>query len=154
MLNVFETGEETFRLSNSRDEEIGWVKGGALGLSGFSTEEVAIESAVRGSDALLAYLDRVSGSSQVADAAKGSVKLVNDGAYEWVTRGKTLLARLYRPNEAARNRQFSGYAVEFVLPSYVRSGTVISAAQVVYHAVFGSSNSRKSASAPQPVAAG
>jgi hypothetical protein len=147
MLNVFETGEDTFRLSNSRDEEIGWVRGGALGLSGFSSEEAAVEAAVRGSSALLAYLDRVSGTTEAAEAAKGKVEIVNDGTTEWVTRGKTQLARLYRPQSDGGN-----YSVEFTLPSYVRSGTVISAAQVVYHAVFRAPNAGAGSSSSHAVA--
>lgn len=135
MLNVFETGEESFRLSNSNDEEVGWIRGDALGFTGFDTEDAAIAAALRGGDALRGYLERLSGTSEVIEESKGKVKLVHDGAYEWVTRGSTQLARLYRPEPDSAQRKRGVFAVEFVLPSYVRSGTVISAAQVVYHAV-------------------
>lgn len=157
MLSVFETGEDTFRLSNSKDEEVGWVRAGALGFTGFPDESTATEAALRGSDALTAYLERLSGSSEPVESSSGRVKIVHDGAYEWITRGSVPLARLYRPDRDAAQRKRGSFAVEFVLPSYVRAGTVISAAQVVYHAVTRVSDAKNGAAAKArstPAAAG
>lgn len=133
MLSVFETGEATFRLSNARDEEVGWIRDGALGFGRLESEQQAIRAAVAGSDALAAYLERVAGASEHAERKDGPVKVVNDGTYEWVVRGSTQLARLYRPEGDARTR--GTFSVEFVLPSYVKDGTAIAAAQVVHHAI-------------------
>lgn len=135
MLSVFETGDATFRLSNSRDEEVGWIKGGALGFGRLPTEADAIEAALAGGDALAGYLDRLSGASQPSERSTGKVKVVHDGAYEWVTRGGTPIARLYRPDRDPAQRKQGTFAVEFVLPSYVKDGTTIAAAQVVHHAI-------------------
>lgn len=143
MLSVFETGDDSFRLSNSKDEEVGWIRGRALGMSGLSGEQAAIAAAVAGGDALAGWLERQSGNSEEIIRSSGRVKIVNvpgtvevDAAAEvkpadedWVVRGKERIARLYTDESGG------GYAVEFLLPSYVRSGTVISAAQVVYNAV-------------------
>lgn len=136
MLNIFETGEASFRLSNSRDENVGWIRGAALGFDGFGTEEAAIAAAVAGSDALTAYVDRIVGSSNARESKGGRLKVTHDGAYEWVTRGATPLARLYRPerDHTQRDRRRT-FAVEFVVPSYVKAGALISASQVVHHAI-------------------
>jgi len=136
MLSVFETGEASFRLSDRHDEDVGWIRGAALGFDGFGSEADAIAAAVAGSQALAGYLDRLSGATQPSGRTTGRVRLVHDGAYEWVSRGSTPLARLYRPErdlpQRSRRRTF---AVEFVLPSYVKSGSAISASQVLYHAI-------------------
>ena len=46
MLSVFETGEATFRLSDARDENVGWIRGNAVGFDGFEDESHAIEAAL------------------------------------------------------------------------------------------------------------
>ena len=143
MLSVFETGDDSFRLSNAKDEEVGWIRGRTLGMSGLAGEQAAIAAAVAGGEALAGWLERQSGISEesVESAARvkvvsvpGTVEVDDDASVkpadeDWVVRGKQRIARLYA------NQSDGSYAVEFLLPSYVRSGTVISAAQVVYNAV-------------------
>jgi hypothetical protein len=87
MLSVFETGEASFRLSNRHDEDVGWIRGAALGFDGFATEADALAAAVAGSSALADYLERLTGSAGVGaratGSARGRVHVVHDGAYEW-----------------------------------------------------------------------
>ena len=135
MLSVFETGEASFRLSDRHDEDVGWIRGGTLGFDGFASEADAIAAAVAGSEALRRHLDRINGSVQPTPAPTGRTRVVHDGAYEWVSRGTAPLARLFRPARAGAPPKHRGHAVEFVLPSYVKAGSVITAAQVVHHAI-------------------
>ena len=135
MLNVFETGEASFRLSDRHDADVGWVRDGAMGFGGFATEADAIEAALAGSEALRAHLDRLTGAIRAGAGPKGRVRLVHDGAFEWVARGTVPLARLLRPAADGAPPRRHDFAVEFVLPSYVRAGAVIGAAQVAHHAI-------------------
>ena len=132
MLNVFETGDGSFRLASQRDEDVGWIRGDALGFGGIPTEADAIAAAVAGNQALTGYLERTLGASYPATPTTGRVKLAHDGAYEWVSRGPVPLARLYRPVGDDTGR---GFGVEFVLPSYVKEGALISLAQIIHHAI-------------------
>ena len=159
MLSVFETGEASFRLSNRHDEDVGWIRGAALGFDGFATEADALAAAVAGSSALADYLERLTGSAGVGaratGSARGRVHVVHDGAYEWVTRGKVPLARLYRPERDSTERQRRRtFAVEFVLPSYVRAGAAVSASQVLYRAIASSTTAEVPVGAPADAPAG
>ncbi|HEU4629992.1 MAG TPA: hypothetical protein VFS08_09595 [Gemmatimonadaceae bacterium] len=137
MLSIFETGEASYRLANQRDEDVGWIRGSALGFDGFATEREALDAAVAGSEALTGYIERLTGASlRSDDRPDGRVRLAHDGAYEWVTRGVEPLARLYRPErDHPQPRRRRTFGVEFVLPSYVKPGAAVSASQVVYHAI-------------------
>ncbi|HEX5580126.1 MAG TPA: hypothetical protein VFX39_01025 [Gemmatimonadaceae bacterium] len=136
MLNIFETGDESFRLADQLDVNVGWVRGSALGFDGFETEADATAAAVAGGEALAGYLERLTGSSQRAEEGGGRVRVAKDGPQEWVVRGATRLARLFRPDgDDALDRRRDTFGVEFVLPSYVKPGAAISAAQVVHKAI-------------------
>lgn len=138
MLSIFETGEASFRLADQWDEDVGWIRGSALGFDGFATEHEALEAALAGSEALAGYIERLTGTGPRLDRPEGHVRLAHDGAYEWVTRGAELLARLYRPErDHAERRRRRTFGVEFVLPSYVKPGAAVSASQVVYRAIAG-----------------
>ncbi|HEX6630047.1 MAG TPA: hypothetical protein VF048_03110 [Gemmatimonadaceae bacterium] len=135
MLSIFDTGDSSFRLANQRDEDVGWIRASAIGFDGFATEPEALAAAVAGSEALAGYIERLTGSAREA-RSDGRVRLVHDGAYEWVTRGLEPLARLYRPErDHPEHRRRRTFGVEFVLPSYVKPGAAISAAQVVFKAI-------------------
>ena len=135
MLSIFDTGDSSFRLANQRDEDVGWIRASAIGFDGFATEPEALAAAVAGSEALAGYIERLTGSTRES-RPDGRVRLVHDGAYEWVTRGVEPLARLYRPErDHPEHRRRRTFGVEFVLPSYVKPGAAISAAQVVYKAI-------------------
>src|SRR5687768_15968922 len=61
MLQVFETAETSFRLSDGQGRDVGWIRGTAFGFGGFATEKDAIAAVVAGSHALSAYLARTFG---------------------------------------------------------------------------------------------
>lgn len=136
MLNIFETGDESFRLSDRNDVDVGWIRGSALGFDGFETEADALAAAVAGSDALAAFLERLTGAILEPEKNRGRIRVKQEGTQEWVVRGTVSLARLYRPgaSDVAGSRRQS-FGVEFVLPSYVKPGAAISASQVVHRAI-------------------
>ena len=135
MLSVFETGEASFRLSDRHDEDVGWIRGGTLGFDGFDTEADAVAAALAGSEALRGHLERVTGAAQPTIPPNARARVVHDGAYEWVSLGSLPLARLFRPGREGTAPRRRGHAVEFVLPSYAKSGLAITAAQIVHHAI-------------------
>jgi hypothetical protein len=137
MLQVFETAEASFRLSDGQGRDVGWIRGTAFGFGGFATEEEAIEAALVGSGALSAYLERSFGQPAATTVPGAPVSLVHDGAWEWVSRGMRPLARLHRPDPARAliDPRERSYRIEFVLPSYVRAGATIGAAQLVHREI-------------------
>lgn len=136
MLKVFETGEESFQLIDARGKDVGWIRGSALGFGGFPTEPEAISAAVAGGSALSTYLQRSFGASTMPSDSGAPLRLVHDGAYDWISRGSHPLARLFRPGVWRNGDGHDGsYRVEFVLPSYARAGSAISAAQQVHRAI-------------------
>src|SRR5690606_34780237 len=99
MLTVFDTGESSFRLANRHDEDVGWIRGNAVGFSGLPDESAAMKAALAGADTLAAYLERTGGPGSAPERSRGRVKIVQDGAVEWVNRGPQSLARLLRPTD-------------------------------------------------------
>ena len=87
MLSIFDTGDSSFRLANQRDEDVGWIRASAIGFDGFATEPEALAAAVAGSEALAGYIERLTGSAPRFAPTSGRVRLVHDGAYEWVSDG-------------------------------------------------------------------
>lgn len=138
MLKVFETAEESFRLVDARGKDVGWIRGSALGFGGLQTEKEAIAAAVAGSSALASYLQRSFGASAMPSDPGAPLRVVHDGAYDWISRGSQPLARLFRPGTARNGDGHDGsYRVEFVLPSYARAAAAIGAAQQVHRAIDG-----------------
>lgn len=136
MLKVFEIAEESFQLVDGRGKEVGWIRGSALGFSGLLTEKEAIAAAVAGSSALGTFLQRSFGAPATPPDPGAPLRVVHDGAYDWVSRGSHPLARLYRPGTARNGDGHDGsYRVEFVLPSYARAAAAIGAAQQVHRAI-------------------
>jgi hypothetical protein len=61
------------------------------------------------------------------------LRLVHDGAYEWISDGEKPLARLIRAAfDAAIDKPRS---IEFVFPSYVNDGVLVSSAHVMVGAL-------------------
>lgn len=131
MLTVFDTGEASFRLANRNDEDVGWIRGNAVGFSGLTDEAAAMKAAVAGAETLAAYLERTGGPGSVPPRSGGRLKLVSDAAGEWVSRGSSQLARLIRPSDD----QGETYAVEFLLPSHLKAGGAIGVSQILHTAI-------------------
>jgi hypothetical protein len=63
------------------------------------------------------------------EPALDQLRLVHDGAYEWISDGMSPLARVLRP--PADRAVAAGLAIEFVLPSYASEGVAVAAAQLM-----------------------
>ena len=117
MLQILPQGDDVYHLVESGSRHIGWIRGAAIRIGAFATERQAITGALHGARVLDAYLrggptrrtppaDGVGddiGADEIADAgapgrgARPDVRLVHDGAYEWIVVGRRPLARLIRP---------------------------------------------------------
>ncbi|MHB1225244.1 MAG: hypothetical protein ACYC2G_14550 [Gemmatimonadaceae bacterium] len=131
MLTVFDTGEASFRLANRNDEDVGWIHGNVVGFGGLPDEATAIKAAVAGAETLAAYLERTGGPGSAPPRSNGRLKIVSDGAGEWVSRGSSQLARLIRPSAD----QGEAYAIEFLLPSHLKAGGAIGVSQILHTAI-------------------
>ena len=136
MLKVYETTDDGFDLLDALGERVGTIRGSALCFGGLTSEGDAIAAAIDGSRALATYLQRSFGASGEPPDEAAPIRLVHDGAYEWVARGTRPLARLLRPRTGrGADGPRDDWRVEFVLPSYVRAGALIGAAQQLHRAI-------------------
>ena len=144
MLTVFDTGEASFRLANRKDEDVGWIRGNAVGFGGLPDESSAMKAALAGAQTLAAYLERTGGPGSAPPRSTGRLKIVQDGTAEWVNRGSHPLARLLRPSDD----QPDAFAIEFVLPSHLKAGGAIGVSQILHTAITNELGSAVSAAKP------
>lgn len=128
MIRIHSEGEHRYRLERADGRDIGWIRGRTIGFGGIRTEAQAIgavRSVVPVFDATLRR-HYFGWPVRVTDGA--ALRLVHDGAYEWVSMGVQPLARLHRPQAS---RSHGDFAIEFVLPSYASDGAAVSVAPAV-----------------------
>jgi hypothetical protein len=133
MIRVLADGEQRHRLEDAEGRLIGWIRRRAVGFRGFASERDAITAAVDGWRALESVLRREYAGWPRFEPAFDELRLVHDGAHEWISDGRTPLARLIRP--PADGGSDGSFAIEFVLPSYASEGVAIAAAQVLARAL-------------------
>ncbi len=134
MLSVHADGENRYRLEHATGESIGWIRGRAIGIIGLRTERDALRAAVTGARAMQAALRRQYPGWPQHEPAYDALRLVHDGAYEWVSDGLTPVARLVR---LAPARSFEGpFGLEFVLPSFASEGVAMVVAQALGSALL------------------
>lgn len=135
MIRFLGDGDGKYRLVNAGDEEVGWIRGRVIGFRGFDSEEHAVAAAVVGAEALGAFLERQTGRRHLPEPAE-PLRLVHDGAHEWISDGRVPVARLSRPPTSAAGGDASGsFAIEFVLPMAATEATAIHAAGRVHAAI-------------------
>jgi hypothetical protein len=146
MLRFLGDGDGKYRLVNVGDQEVGWIRGRVIGFRGFDTEEDAVASAVAGAEALGAYLEQQTGRRHLPEPS-GPLRLVHDGAHEWVSDGRIPVARLNRPPTSAVGTSAgdASFAIEFVLPMAATEATAIHAAGRVHAAIVRAAAGRASA---------
>ena len=132
MINVFADGENRHRLEDASGAEIGWIRGRVIGFRGVRTEKDARTAVVSAFPRLEAALRQHFPGWPHHELSLDRVRIVMDGAYEWIADGNLPLARLHRPSSASDRELF---ALEFVLPSYASEGVTISVAQVLARAL-------------------
>lgn len=134
MFKVFMDGNDgKLRLENERGQRVGWIWGQAIGFSGLPTANAARLAAVRAWPALETTLLRDYPGRVGRPINKSNVRVVYDGAYEWVADGNRPLARLLPPN-THRNSEDS-FALEFLVPSYATHHVTIAAAHAMWEAL-------------------
>jgi hypothetical protein len=134
MFKVFIDGsDDRLRLEDSVGRKVGWIHGSTIGFGGLASETMAREAAIEGWLSLEKALQRGYPGRIARGVDKSNVRLVHDGAYEWIADGIRPLARLLRPG-TTRNTDRS-FALEFLVPSHATQHVTIAAAQAVLEAL-------------------
>jgi hypothetical protein len=163
MLQILAQGDDVFRLVERGGQPVGWVRGTTIRVGAFATEREALQAAVRGSGVVDEYLR--GGPHRSAASDEGSrtgvprdIRLIHDGAYEWIVAARHPIARLIRPRvprrvervpDAAPPAREAGarvpapgaterdFALEFVVPASVPPATRVTLAGVLHGALAG-----------------
>jgi hypothetical protein len=133
MLRFFADGELRHRLEDAAGRHVGWIRRHTIGFLGFASEHDAIAAAVDAWRGLESVLRRHYSGWPRFELELDELRLVHDGAHEWISDGRVPLARLIRPR--ADEASGGAFAIEFVLPSYATEGVAIAAAQMMARAL-------------------
>lgn len=134
MFKVFIDGnDDRLRLENESGEVIGWIRGHGFAFAGLPTEKAAVRAAAESWMRLEKTLERGYPGRVPRPIKESAVRLVHDGAYEWIADSARPIARLLRP-QTPRNPGDS-FALEFMVPSYATQHVTIAAAQAVWEVV-------------------
>ena len=130
MLHVLPDGERRYRLIDGDGREVGWIRGRAVRFFGFLSEQDMVTAARNAWRALQTVLGRA-----VGRAADGTLprqlRLVHDGAYEWISDGMIPVARVFRPTPSIE----SSMAIELVIPAYADERVAVAAAHAIADAL-------------------
>lgn len=118
-------GDRKHRLETASGRLLGWIRGHAVGLSGLRDEKEVLTWAPSLRLALDDALARQYAERYQPVSDFSNLRLVHDGAYEWIAAGDVPLARVHRPSSKRGDR----FALEFVLPSYASEPVAIAAAR-------------------------
>jgi hypothetical protein len=132
MIRVLANGDDRHRLEDAAGRDIGWIRGRVIGFRGLESDAQAIDAVGAIWPVFDAALSRTYFGRPRQDVRVDELRLVHDGAYEWVSDGQHPLARLHRPRAGHRG---DGLAIELVLPTYANEGVAITIAQVVGRAL-------------------
>jgi hypothetical protein len=178
MLQIMPQGDDAFRLVERGGRVVGWLRGATIRIGAFGSEREAVEAAVHGDRVLDAYLRGGARRTATPDPSRGDdapwdvtpshpgeavtppgvppgLRMVHDGAYEWVVVGRRPVARLIRPSTAwsvggepgtppagdTRSRvpgpagPERTFALEFVVPTSVASTTRLTLARILHLAI-------------------
>jgi hypothetical protein len=144
MFSVLMDGPRRYRLVDGAGADAGWIRGKSIGFRGLSSEAEAIVAASAGWRALQLVLQREHAAWPRPDVDWERLRLVHDGAYEWVSDGRIPLARLYRTRRAAAHGLHDAaavawparpLAVEFVAPSWLSDAYMIPLAHALWQAL-------------------
>jgi hypothetical protein len=127
--NLVSEGDGKYRLESEWGELVGWIHGHAVGLNGFRSVAASMAAVPILVQALGAILEGEYPGRRRAEVDYDTMRLVHDGAYEWIAAGAVPLARLHRPRGGAQPNEC--FSVELVLPSYATEATVITAALAI-----------------------
>jgi hypothetical protein len=136
MFKVFIDGnDDRLRLEDATGRRIGWIRGHAIGFAGLLNQGIAIRGVLKAWPALEESLQRAYPRRTRRPINASNVRVVHDGAYEWVADGSFPLARLV-PSGVGDDSDES-LALEFIIPSYATQHVTIATAQAVWAALSG-----------------
>ena len=135
MITVIGTGDHTYRVDDAEGNTVGWIRGRNVTLQGFADERAAFTAARRAGEALHSIIARRGRGPRPPRPNMSGLRLVHDGAYEWISDGRIPLARLHRP--AAGGAGDGTHTIEFVLPYDVNEALAVEAAQLMGEAALG-----------------
>lgn len=131
MITVTQQAQHHYVISDAAGVAIGWTGTRTIGFGPFADDRAAIAAAAAAWPVLQSGLARHFPGWERSDAnthAK-ALRVVHDGAYEWISDGRVPLARLLRKDDG---RDLS---IEFVLPSFASDGLAIVLAPVLARAI-------------------
>lgn len=128
MLNVMAIGDGSHRIEGADGSTVGWIRGRTIRFNGPETVDAAMEIAVPAHRALAAVLRRQYPGWPHYEPAVDRLRILHDGAYEWISDGTAPIARVLRSSGAG-----APIGLEFALPSYASEGVAISAALALGH---------------------
>ena len=138
-IRVVDDGAGGYTLISPDAELVGWVRGAAVGVTGFPSEEAAVDAAVRAYRALLPWVER-HGLKPLEPIGAGPMRIVHDGAHRWVAFGDIPVARL--PGAIPHDRvEAAEHAFEIVLRGTPSDGVAIHAALIVQRVARGRTES-------------
>jgi hypothetical protein len=144
MFSMLADGQGRYRLVADGGADAGWIRGKSIGFHGVRNEADAIEAASIGWRTLQALVHRGPAAGPREVVVHERLRLVHDGAYEWVSDGRVPLARLLRSSQpgahghdaiGAAARAPRRLAIEFVVPSWVAEHDMIPLAHALWRAL-------------------
>jgi hypothetical protein len=122
-------GDGKYRLEDQWGEMVAWVRGRVVGLNGFFSVAESMAAVPILVQAVDEVLEKESLRRRLPDVDYDMMRLVHDGAYEWIAVGAVPLARLHRPRGAAPPND--SFAIELVLPPSATEATAVRAALAI-----------------------
>lgn len=122
-------GDGQHRLETNWGRTIAWVRGHAVGVDGFQSLADALAAALRLRLIVDDVLAREYPARHGAPRRPSALRLVHDGAYEWVAAGNVPVARVHPPRTIGLPNV--SVALEFVLPSFVSETTALAVARAI-----------------------
>lgn len=129
MLHLVPDGERRYRLIDGGGREVGWIRGRAVRFLGFLSEEEMVTAVSKAWRALQTVLARAVG--RAADGEPRQLRVVHDGAYEWISDGMIPIARIFRSKSSID----SSLAIELVMPSSADEQLTTAAALAIAQAL-------------------
>jgi hypothetical protein len=145
-IQVVADGADGYRLLAPDGGLVGWVRGRAIGVTGFPSEDAAVAAAIRSYRVLAPWLERQR-LHPLTMLGDGPARLVHDGAHRWLLVGRVQVARLHA--ERPRGADASVHAFEIVLKGAISEGMAIHAALVSVRAANGTFGAADIAWAPR-----
>lgn len=132
MVTVVGDGGDGHRLERADGTLVGIVRNGAVRIGEFRSDAALTGAALELWTALDGALRRQYPGWRSYAPVPGTLRLVHDGAWEWVSDGVRPLARVIRPPARATD---GATRLEFVLPTYATDGVLVAAAVTLVRAL-------------------